>query len=172
MLLQQYVATIQIWTFSTVCLSPPLPENPDWKEGKRISVKARGVHAKVGVQTRTLWKKGRERNTVWPWASIPVNSNSTSSNASSSKNRKLRKLPPSTSFCSLQIQKQSKRRLFFFLCVSLVFFLPRNWRMNCATTEMHGMNRIWQWSWRQMAASQGGYQEMATRGCDKKERKM
>jgi hypothetical protein len=51
------VATIQIWTFSTVCLSPRLPENPDWKEGKRSICKSMGGCMQRYRQTRTLWKK-------------------------------------------------------------------------------------------------------------------
>jgi len=154
------------------CLPVPSASRESRLEGREAYIcKSTGVHAKV-VQTRTLWKKGREWNTVWPWASIPVNSNSTSPNASSCKIGSFASSLPQPVFAVFKFRKSPNWRLFFFLCVSLVFFLPRNWRINCATTEMHGMNRIWQWSWRQMAASQGGYQEMATRGCDKKERKM
>lgn len=64
MLQQQYVATIQIWTFSTVCLSPRLPENPDWKEGKRSICKSMGGCMQRYRQTRTLWKKG------WEWSTV------------------------------------------------------------------------------------------------------
>lgn len=129
--------------------------------GKRISVKAWGVHAKV--QTRTLWKMGAGKwNTVWPWASIPVNSNSTSSNVSIPVlvKSEASSAPSLKQFLQSSNSETVQTGGFFFSVFPLSFSFPGigdGW-MNCATTQMHGMNlnRIWQWSWRQMAASRVG----------------